>query len=261
MEDVKTIFRFLSQLVAVPVTGLLFSDSYDQLALHPIPTTVKMFECVHISKATIYSVVTFIFIPVYRFIVYPLVGKYIPSLLKMIGVGLSLCLLSTVISLTVDSIGHFYSNASHCIFDDNTATGTIPIPIYWVLLIDVVNGFGLLLIMCSILELGMAQTPNRMRGIMMGLGLFMSAVGALIYHLLNAVLRHFPTATPSCVFYYYLVLSLLMLLILVVYVVLAKRYKLRERDKHINIHLIVEEHYERYFDQEEEYMREIANRY
>ena len=71
---------------------------------------------------------------------------------------------------------------------------------------------------------------------------------------------HFPTATPSYVFYYYLVLSLLMLLILAVYVVLAKRYKLRERDKHINIHLIVEEHYERYFDQEEEYMREIANR-
>ena len=25
-------------------------------------------------------------------------------------------------------------------------------------------------------------------------------------------------------------------------------------------HLIVEEHYERYFDQKEEYMREIANR-
>ena len=61
-------------------------------------------------------------------------------------------------------------------------------------------------------------------------------------------------------FYYYLVPSLLMLLILVVYVFLAKRYKLRERDRHINIHAIVKEHYERYFDQEE-YMREIASRY
>ena len=58
-----------------------------------------------------------------------------------------------------------------------------------------------------------------------------------------------------------LVLSLFMLLILVVYVVLAKHYKLREKDRHINIHIIVEEHYERYFDQEEEYMREVANRY
>ena len=99
-----------------------------------------------------------------------------------------------------------------------------------------------------------------MRGIMIGLGLAMGAVGVLVNYLLTVVLCHFSTATPSCVFYYYLVQSLLMLLILVVYVVLAKRYKLRERDKHINIHLIVEEHYERYFDQEEEYMREIANR-
>ena len=50
-----------------------------------------------------------------------------------------------------------------------------------------------------------------------------------------------------------------MLLILVVYVILAKHYKLRERDRYINSHAIVEEHYERYFDQEEEYMREIAD--
>ena len=34
----------------------------------------------------------------------------------------------------------------------------------------------------------------------------------------------------------------------------------RERDKHINIHLIVEEHHERYFDQEE-YMKETAKKY
>ena len=73
--------------------------------------------------------------------------------------------------------------------------------------------------------------------------------------LLSELFHQFQTATPSCVFYYYLVLSLLMLLILVVYVILAMCYKLRERDRHVNIQAIVEEHYERYFDQEEEYMR------
>ena len=51
----------------------------------------------------------------------------------------------------------------------------------------------------------------------------MGAAGVLVNYLLTAILRHFPTATPSCVFYYYLVLSLLMLLILVVYVVQAER--------------------------------------
>ena len=185
------------------VPGLLFSETYDQLALHSIPTTVNLFECVSLSKATIYSATSFIFIPTYRFIVYPLTGKYIPSLLKMIGVGLSLSLLSTMISLAIDSIGHFYSNVSHCIFDDNTATVTISIPIYWVLLIYVVNGFGLLLIVCSILELEIAQTPNRMRGIMMVLVLVMGTAGALANYLLTVVLHHFPAATPSCVFYYY----------------------------------------------------------
>ena len=109
-------------------------------------------------------------------------------------------------------------------------------------------------------EFAMAQVPNIMRGVMMGIGFPMRRFGTLGGYLLTAVLCHFPTATPSCVFYYYLVLSLLMLLILVVYVVLAKCYKLRERDKHVNIHVIVEEHYERYFEQQKEYMREIANR-
>ena len=75
------------------------------------------------------------------------------------------------------------------------------------------------------------------------------------------IFNQFQTATPSCVFYYYLALSLLMLLILVAYVILANCYKLRERDRHINIHAIVEEHYERYFDQEQQYMRDIASRY
>ena len=35
----------------------------------------------------------------------------------------------------------------------------------------------------------------------------------------------------------------------------AKRYKLRERERHVNIQAIAEEHYERYFDQEEEHRR------
>ena len=76
---------------------------------------------------------------------------------------------------------------------------------------------------------------------------------------LTKLFQQLQAATPSCVFYYYLVLSLLMLLILVVYVILAKCYKLRERDRHININVIVEEHYERYLDQEEEYMRDNAD--
>ena len=263
VEDVKTIFRFLPLLVVAFVPGLLYNKFADQFDLHAILTTTVTVGCVKNLKMNVYYVVSFIFIPAYRFIVHPLLSRYIPSLLKTVGIGVFLCLTSTVISLAVDSIGHFYSNASQCIIDNNinTATGTITIPIYWVLVIEAVNGIGMVMTTCSMFEFGMAQVPNRMRGLMVGMGFSVTGFGALGGHLLTFTLRHSPTVTPSCVFYYYLVLSLLMLLILVVYVVIAKRYKLRERDKHINIHVIAEEHYERYFDQEEKYMREIANRY
>ena len=36
----------------------------------------------------------------------------------------------------------------------------------------------------------------------------------------------------------------------------AKRYKLRSRDNIVPVHQIAEEHYERYFNQSEEYRRE-----
>ena len=56
------------------------------------------------------------------------------------------------------------------------------------------------------------------------------------------------SAIPSCGFYYYLVLSILLMLSLVLFTIAAKRYKLRERERHVNIQAIAEEHYERYLD-------------
>ena len=40
------------------------------------------------------------------------------------------------------------------------------------------------------------------------------------------------------------------------FLLLPKCYKLRLRERELNVHLIAEEHYERYMDQEEDYLRE-----
>ena len=126
------------------------------------------------------------------------------------------------------------------------------------MVLDFVNGVGVVFVMCSLFELVVAQAPNRMRGIMMGLLITAIGIGSLGSNILAKIFQQFQTASPSCVFYYYLVLSLLLLLILIVFVILAKRYKLRERERHINIQAIVEEHNERYLDQKEEYMKEVS---
>ena len=42
------------------------------------------------------------------------------------------------------------------------------------------------------------------------------------------------------------------------FLILAKCYKFRVRENEVNIHLIAEEHYERYLDQEVQYRREMG---
>ena len=47
----------------------------------------------------------------------------------------------------------------------------------------------------------------------------------------------------------------LQLLILIVFVILARRYKYRVRENEVNIVQIVDDHYQRYMEQEDEYNR------
>ena len=131
------------------------------------------------------------------------------------------------------------------------------IPLYWRLVVDILNGLGAgMTILCSV-EFVMAQTPKRIRGIMMGVLLISFGWSTLSSYILKGLFK----ISQKYTFYFYLVPTPLAILFLIAFIIAAKRYKLRERERHVNIQAIVEEHYERYFDQEEEYMREAQNNY
>ena len=49
----------------------------------------------------------------------------------------------------------------------------VTVPLYWVIVVDVLNGIGVTMAIIYGIEFAIAQTPNRMRGIMMGLMLIM----------------------------------------------------------------------------------------
>ena len=172
-------------------------------------------------------------------------------------------LIGNLLNLTVDTIEHLHSNNTQCMFSDTShgSANSLTVSLYWLLISEIVIGIGYVLVICSSLEFVMAQSPNRMRGVMMGLATVLNGSGHFMNYGLVKILKHFNSVTPSCGFYYYLVLSILLILSLVLFTIAAKRYKLRERDRHVNIQAIAEEHYERYLDQEEEYMREAANMY
>ena len=232
----------------------------DFTTLHPFDFDRNLFNFL-----VILFVLPLILIPAYRFIVFPLLHNHIPSLLKIVGASLVIIIIGNLLNLTVDTIEHLHSNNTQCMFNESETShgsaNSLSIPLYWLLIPAIVNGVGQTLLLCSSLEFVMAQSPSRMRGVMMGLATVFLGFGCLVVYGLQRVLAYFSNATPSCGFYYYLVLSILLIPSLVLFTIAAKRYKLRERDKHVNIQAIAEEHYERYLDQEEEYMREAANMY
>ena len=77
---------------------------------------------------------------------------------------------------------------------------------------------------------------------------------------LGSLLTHYTQGTVYCILFsqrFCLLFSHLLLIVLfAIFLLLSKWYTLCERNREINIQAIVEEHYERYMDQEEEYERE-----
>ena len=104
VEDVKTVFR-LTPLIVLAYGVIFFSE----FAVSPIlaNNTYKSAPSQIVININI-TALAFVLIPVYRFIVYPLVRKRIPSLLKMTGAGLALCFISTVTFTAVFSDEHFF---------------------------------------------------------------------------------------------------------------------------------------------------------
>ena len=96
-----------------------------------------------------------------------------------------------------------------------------------------------------------------MRGMMVGMWLACFGVGYLIN-----INTKYPFGCdnnficPS--FYYNITRSVVIFIILLVFIVLAKWYKFRVRENEVNILQIVDEHYERYLNQEEECRKEMG---
>ena len=106
------------------------------------------------------------------------------------------------------------------------------------------------------LKFTVAQSPVHMRGVMVGLW-YAPTWG--FSHLINIIVK-FPFDCESqyiCTsFYYYITKSVLVLMILIVFVILAKCYKYRVRENEVNIVQIVDDHYQRYMEQEEQYNKD-----
>ena len=94
-----------------------------------------------------------------------------------------------------------------------------------------------------LLEFAMAQTPNRMRGIMMGLMIAMSAWSSIGSTLITSIMRIFKASEQKYILYSCLALPPLAMLMLIILLIAAKRYKLRDRERHVSSDFRQSHHY------------------
>ena len=123
---------------------------------------------------------------------------------------------------------------------------------YWKIAPFLLGGTGKTILYVLHLQFIIAQSPDKMKGLV--IGTMLACRGIVLLIIIKVLKFHF---TLCCD----LLILLLLISLFLVFLVLSKCYTLRERNREINIQAIVEEHYERYMDQEEEYMRQHPNNY
>ena len=230
VEDVKTVLRMLPLFIGF-VTLNLSNDYYWSVT--------DNFKTCYIVTGSQFNSCSVILALLYLFFIRVCFYKYIPSMLTRMSVGIFLAFIATVSKVII-----FVIERSH--YDIKIIGKLLFIP-------QTIQGLSFILLYPVSLEFTVAQSPVHMRGVMVGLWYVASwGLGPLI----NIILK-FPFNCESqyiCTsFYYYITKSVLVLIILIVFVILAKHYKYRVRENEVNIVQIVDNHYQRYINQREQF--------
>ena len=240
VENVKTVLRLIPLFVSV--VGLMCAVEVRLFNFHSSYNNSQFLSCYVLSDA-LYFGVALLLIILYLLMLYQRLVKYIPSMLKRIGLGLVFSSLVPLYYVILFSCKQF-------IHLNTTTYKAIIVP-------DILYGISFALILPTSLEFTIAQSPHEMRGFMVGMWFAAFAIGLAVN--MNG---KFPFKCEDDIIcqnlFYYVYKSVIIVIILIVFVILAKRYKLRVRENEVNVHMIAEEHYERYIEQEVEYRKEIA---
>ena len=239
VENVKTVLQLTPLLLCIVALCCSHEFLWNSLSLNQ---HLKYFQCL-VFNSSLPSIVTSILILFYLVMIRPFFYKYIPSMLRRIGLGLVFALLTSLSYIIMFACKEHYDL-------NTTSYKTVVIP-------EMLSGISFALIFPTSLEFTIAQSPYEIRGFMVGLWYAAFGVGYIF-----SINGRYPFKCQEDIIcqnlYHYIFKFLIIFIILIMFLVLAKRYRLRVRENEVNIQWIAEEHHERYIDQEIEYRRELG---
>ena len=202
------------------------------------------------------SLLIVILIPLYLYLLRPFFHDYIPGMLKRIGLGMILILLSALCTLSMDTFGHLQTSNSTSCFLNNDLRGNpyctldndanLNISSYFLVIQGSLNAIGYMLFYVGVYEFICAQSPHAMKGLIVGT--FFAIKG--VFQLLGVVVLfvpftqwNLPLRFPSCGFVYYLINVAVGFAGIVSYTWVARKYRYRQRDEPDNIYRYAEDYY------------------
>uniref|UniRef100_A0A1X7TSR0 Uncharacterized protein n=1 Tax=Amphimedon queenslandica TaxID=400682 RepID=A0A1X7TSR0_AMPQE len=250
VEDVKTVLRLIPLLLICSIASGL--NGYYTEGIYS-----EIYGCQYTLAGSISFNTVYVFIILlHQFLIYPCFHKYIPSMLKRIGLGIGLILAVNIAYMILAVIGYYHiEEMFHCLtsFEEQSYTKGHIWTIFngiFVAVVFYINGIVLV-------EFILAQCPKSMRGTVIGLWLCIRILRIYIsFVVLLPFLRYMNSEfLLGRGFYFCLTRALLSFFLLLLYIYLAKKYKFRIREVEINVHMIAENHIIRNIEQDEEYWR------
>ena len=252
VEDVKAFYGILKVLFSF---GIVFfmdfaADSIGSRASTENTYNITLNFNLLKSGYLISPLLIVICIPLYLCLLRPFISQYIPGMLKRMGLGMFLVLLSLLTSFTMVTVAHFegdyISNITHCvtaITDDYEVNHPSPLNLALLLIQLTLSALSHMLIYTAVFEFICSQSTHSMKGLLIGVLYAIRGLYQLVATLLVLPFA-LPTIHPiSCELWYYLMNIVIGVVALLVYTCVAKRYRYRERDEFCNIHQYAENYY------------------
>ncbi len=249
VEDVKTFLRLLtivfigcsmpSVVTIVNSRNLLAEIILDKdIAIRP------SIEC-YMNKlyANTLFITATILIPLYEFVLYPLLHKYfswVKSYWKFsIGVVTQAARIITLMALEVTARNNYLAqngqnSTLQCLFLEEKGVLSSSFDIKWMVLPNVLNSISIVTLGIGVIEFICAQTPYSMKELMVGTVygsvVIIAFIGYGITEPFTTHLISWGTGMISCGFWYLLLVLIVLIINSVLLLILGKLYKNRKRE-------------------------------
>ena len=244
VEDVKTVVRLIPLLSCImPVIALGFVNTIDPLTAF----------C-HLSSLSfwinlVFFIVVATTLPIYQFVIYPFLYNYIPSMLRRIGYGMLLIILSqaliSAVGVYLEGQAHFTGSSTTCpVLEKEQQLPALK----WLLMSSYfITRVGVLVATCSAVEFAIAQAPYQLRG-------FVTSICLGLWGIFTVLGLSSNWFVHDCKVN--IALSALSLCVFLLYLFVSKRYKLRERNEVIPYHTFAEKQFESNYRIERQFLKD-----